>query len=200
MKETKPLTKRQQRSLQTRENIYNTAMELINRYGYENVTINDICEKASVSVGTFYHQFSSKDEILISCLESEDLIISRLVLPEGSHSLRFKELFMTRNKLGTTAKTPELGVFSTIAHLKNGVTASFSIDRKIYQALLNEVIEGQKEDEFKKSVDPDFFVETALYHIAGLMYAWQISGGTIDIEEKANKAVDFLLDTILVKP
>lgn len=201
MSQIKPLTKRQQRSLETREKIYNTAIELIKNHGYENVTINDICEKAKVSVGSLYHQFSSKDEILVSCSESEDRIIGSMVKKlskKDSHSLRYKELFMKRVSLGSVEKTVDFTISCSIAHLSNRINATYSIERELYKALLNEIVEGQKNGEFSKDVDPNFFVESSLYYITGLCHAWQVSKGILDVEVKAAQQVDFLLRTITV--
>lgn len=52
------------RSQQIKKNIYDTAINLLHDYGYEYVTVNNICRMAKISVGSFYHYFSGKDELL----------------------------------------------------------------------------------------------------------------------------------------
>lgn len=47
----KPLTKRQQQALATKQKIFKCAVSLFAQKAYENVTVNDICQQAQVSVG-----------------------------------------------------------------------------------------------------------------------------------------------------
>lgn len=44
----------------------------LNTKGYDNVTIQEICEKAGVSVGTFYNYFESKNEIFTEIYKIAD--------------------------------------------------------------------------------------------------------------------------------
>ena len=43
------LTKRKLQGTQTRQKIFETSLELFNRHGYDNVTIDDICDTIGVS-------------------------------------------------------------------------------------------------------------------------------------------------------
>jgi Transcriptional regulator len=55
----------QQQRMQTKKQIYDTAMELFQRQGYEKVTIEDITKSVGIAKGTFYNFFPSKREILL---------------------------------------------------------------------------------------------------------------------------------------
>ncbi|MGX8702562.1 TetR/AcrR family transcriptional regulator [Caproiciproducens sp.] len=58
------LTHRQQQALETKAHILDSALELFGQESFENVKITDICQKAGVSVGTFYYYFKDKDSII----------------------------------------------------------------------------------------------------------------------------------------
>ena len=60
-----PMT-RQEQALRSRQKIIDTAMLLIEEKGYSSVTIKDICERAELSIGAFYHYFSNIAEVLFS--------------------------------------------------------------------------------------------------------------------------------------
>ncbi|WP_259596222.1 TetR/AcrR family transcriptional regulator [Clostridium botulinum] len=66
------LTKRQIQAINTKNKIYNIATNLMQKEGYDNITIQNICEKAEVSVGSFYHYFESKNDILIELYKKAD--------------------------------------------------------------------------------------------------------------------------------
>ena len=55
---------RQKQALATKQKIFSRAISLFARQSYENVTVQDICAEADVSVGAFYHHFKSKENIL----------------------------------------------------------------------------------------------------------------------------------------
>ncbi len=199
MQVQKPLTKRQLLSMETKQKIYDVTLELINQYGYENVTIKDICSNTGITVGTFYHYYSSKENILLSYSEAEDRAISSMrdQLPAGPHSARFKYLFMERiTRYSSTP--PDLSGHIRIAHIKNKDFASHFRNRAIYKELLKEIVDGQNNGEFIKEFDPVVIVESALYLIDGLNGAWVISNGSLDINQKANQQVDFVVKMIAV--
>lgn len=50
----------------SRELLLEAATELIRTNGYTSTTVDDLCMKAGVSKGTFFHNFSSKEELAIA--------------------------------------------------------------------------------------------------------------------------------------
>ncbi|SDY22759.1 DNA-binding transcriptional regulator, AcrR family [Eubacterium barkeri] len=55
---------RKQKSLQTRNKIIDVTMHLLQKDGYDQVTVRNICSLAEISNGTFYHFFNSKDDLM----------------------------------------------------------------------------------------------------------------------------------------
>ena len=55
---------RKVRSRQVKQKIFDAALSLIQEKGYEYVTVSNVCQTAKVSVGSFYHHFGNKDELL----------------------------------------------------------------------------------------------------------------------------------------
>ena len=60
----------------TKARIFDAAVALIKERGYEATSIPDICLKAEISTGAFYHHFRSKQDILVGYIvaESDDLL------------------------------------------------------------------------------------------------------------------------------
>lgn len=65
-KATKPTitAPRSVKRAQAKEKIFDAAMQLLQDYGYDYITVNNICEMAGISVGNFYHYFENKDELM----------------------------------------------------------------------------------------------------------------------------------------
>ena len=52
------------RSERTQNALYEAACTLMHDYGYDYLTVQNICKLAGVTTGAFYHHFRSKDDIL----------------------------------------------------------------------------------------------------------------------------------------
>ena len=59
----------QLRSINTKEKILDTALELFCEKGYYNTTTNEIAKRAQVSIGSLYSYFKDKDTIFLEILE-----------------------------------------------------------------------------------------------------------------------------------
>ena len=68
----KELTPRKRQALEMRSKIQNTALDLFNREGFENVSVEQIAQTAGCSVGNIYHYFKSKDELAIQVTSHVD--------------------------------------------------------------------------------------------------------------------------------
>lgn len=65
MSEKVELSRQQRKSQETREKIFQAAKKILQKKGYEELSIKNICEEAGVSNGSFYHHFKTKDDLTI---------------------------------------------------------------------------------------------------------------------------------------
>lgn len=68
------LSKQQKKSLETKRKIFHAAKNILQREGYEQLSIKNICEEAGVSNGSFYHHFKTKDDLLSYYIEEQPSI------------------------------------------------------------------------------------------------------------------------------
>ena len=83
------LSRRERKKKETYENLFNSAMDLFRRQGYEQTTVEEITQLADVGKGTFYNYFPTKEAVVLeySRRKYEELIISGR---EASYSLKEK--------------------------------------------------------------------------------------------------------------
>ncbi len=74
MTEKTILSKQQKKSKETKEKIFQAAKQILQRSGYESLSIKNICEEAGVSNGSFYHHFKTKDDLLSYYIEDQPSI------------------------------------------------------------------------------------------------------------------------------
>ena len=55
--------RRREQAQKTETAILNAALELMRNDGFEAVTVRDICTRAGITTGAFYHHFKSKEEL-----------------------------------------------------------------------------------------------------------------------------------------
>ena len=69
MNTTGTMSKQQLKSIATKDKIFHAAKQILQKEGYEALSIKNICEAASVSNGSFYHHFQSKEDLLSYYIE-----------------------------------------------------------------------------------------------------------------------------------
>ena len=57
--------KKAESATDNKQKIIDTTIELVRRHGADAVTVRSVCEAAELSIGTFYHYFSNKDDLLM---------------------------------------------------------------------------------------------------------------------------------------
>lgn len=67
------MTSRQEQKIRTQQKIIEAANTCFMRKGMAYTLITDICEEAGVSVGTFYHYFNNKNDLIISQFKKFDM-------------------------------------------------------------------------------------------------------------------------------
>lgn len=83
------LSKQQLKSLETKRRIFRAAKTILQRQGYEQLSIKNICEEAGVSNGSFYHHFKTKDDLLSYYIEEQPSINPDLLdLPENAEEAK----------------------------------------------------------------------------------------------------------------
>lgn len=89
MKQEAELSKQQKKSQETKERIFRAAKDILQKHGYEQLSIKNICEEAGVSNGSFYHHFKTKDDLLSYYIEDQPVINPDLLdLPANAEEAR----------------------------------------------------------------------------------------------------------------
>ena len=65
------LSRQQLKSKETKAKIFKAARHILQKKGYEELSIKNICEEAGVSNGSFYHHFKTKDDLLSYYIEEQ---------------------------------------------------------------------------------------------------------------------------------
>ncbi len=73
------LRTRERQREDTRQRIYDAAMDIFRRDGFQVARVDDVAKAAGVSHGTFYFHFATKDDVLIQCLRASEMRVAAAI-------------------------------------------------------------------------------------------------------------------------
>jgi AcrR family transcriptional regulator len=151
------------KGMRSRQRIIEVAITLIRAQGYAETTIQKICAEVGIGIGTFYHYFRSKEEVLLAFIEAEnkDLLAFYACQDKSSygHALLavadyYAGLYFFKGA-NLIAHIYSMMLFSTLPVGEINANGFHQILRDIF-------IQGQHSGEFSKNISADTFCNLAL--------------------------------------
>ncbi len=186
----------------TKAKITKVAWQLFHEKGYSETTIDDIIAASGTSKGSFYHYYSSKDELLSSLSEVFDAKYEEVMqtLDKDMNSYD-KLLYLCYTVHDMIEKEIPIGLLASLyssqvvtkgdKHLQNQ-------DRYYYYVIRQIIDEGQK----RGQIATDLTVREIqqLYTLAerAIIYDYCISNGNYSLSEYTRKIMPRLISTIKV--
>jgi AcrR family transcriptional regulator len=174
----------------------------LTKYGYEAMTVKNICQEAGVTNGSFYHFFDSKDAIYsyfllrnhTDYIDTNEERLNTLNVKE-----RIKDLYIMHVRLCVN-----LGLQFTAAYYSTSNGGLDSIHRKkepgyyyIQDKCEEYLIEAQRDGLVYPEVNTTE-VRLMLATIAtGVMFHWSVTKGYTNVEKQLNTLMDCYLNSIL---
>ncbi len=184
----KKLTMRQQQAIKTKNKISKVAVELMNKNGFNNTTIEEISSKAGVSVGAFYHYYKSKEDVFLDIYkeaddyfkdEVEDKLTSESTLENIMIFFRYYAKYNNERGIENTSQ------------LYNTKNKLFIAKGRYMKTLLEEVIvKGQEKGDVRTDMSPEEIVDYLFVFTRGIVYDWCIHEGDYDLEEVMDKQME----------
>ena len=169
-----------------KEKIISATVEMIRRYGAGGVTVRSVCDAAGVSIGTFYHHFQNKDDLLMYFVREESFDAFTLDSPAERIADRIWELYMHLIR-----RYMDLG--------GEFLRSFYTADNQALSAYMGEedgkflpgTVMARCERELQEAVRLGVLKEDTDAHIVsvdictivkGCVFEWTLSGGRMDIE------------------
>ena len=173
---------RREQSIETKNKIIEASMQLFSQYEYKDVKIQDICDKAEVSIGAFYHYFESKEAVLNAGHIEFDSFIDE-ILEAGEYKTTNEELYaLIETQMEYVV---EHGYLATLQVYKNQLTINAKYvlnDSRRYNTLLKDIINrGIESGEFISELTSKEIVNIILVITRGMIYSWCLNEGKFDL-------------------
>lgn len=162
------MTARKKQYEKTHELIKKTALKLFAEKSVAEISIRDICNEAKVSIGTFYHHFESKKEIIDSSYDVFDQYANQEVskVEFNSYHEKLEYLLYISLKIFKEQTDPLL--------VRNSLYAQdlfiFNPKRSFYQ-MISGCIEGLC-SEYQIDSIPEVIMKNIIITLKGAVYQW----------------------------
>ena len=191
------MTARKRQALEMRSRIQSAALDLFDKEGFENVSVEEIAQAAGCSVGNIYHYFKSKDELAIQVTSHVDDAYRELeagYLSDTAHSAREKLLDFVGRSLEISVSDPVLykAFIHGLRYPEQRVLQK-NDSRVYFRVLLELVTLCQEEGSIPPSHDPDQVVEELVVLHRGALFEWRIYEGRFDLPQLGRRMARQLL-------
>lgn len=201
MKETPT---RAEKSAKTKQRIYESAIELFRKNGFENVTMQEIADFSETSIGSIYHFFKDKDSIALymkTAIDSQyqDYYKKLKSMSKSGSISAIEQLRMFCVRIQTiSVSLGDLSLSLMYAHgLKYPEQDSLRMEKRRIYIILDDLINKCKDE---GSIDPTASNEDIKRRIIilsrGLLLDWLFSGHSFDLESESNYMMSLLMDKI----
>jgi len=183
---TATLTKRKQQALETRRVIFENAIALFREKGFDDVTVEDIAQRAGTAKGSFYTYFRTKSDIIIEEFKNiDDYYMKYERNLKRYPSAREQLLVFTKAQLRHVRDVVGLAVLKILyaTTIMDPSAEKFLInpDRYLY-TLVHQIIEhGQEQGEFRTDLDADELTVSFNRSMRAIFLDWAISDASWDL-------------------
>jgi len=182
-----------------KQKLIDTTVELIKKYGADTITVRSVCEEAGLSIGTFYHHFQNKDDLLMYFVREASFDSFVLETPLEDVAGRICELYMHLIDRYLTLGEEFMKSFYTTGNKalsaymgqENGCFA----DGTVMARCERELIDAREQGFLKKDADPHLLSMDICTIVKGCVFEWALDDGRMDIAESLRRIVKAYLET-----
>lgn len=191
------MTERQKQAMKTKQKLIENAMIMIEETGFDQLKMQDLCNRAGVSVGTFYHYFKNLDELIQeSYLGFDDMLEEELLNKKFSN---YKEA-ISFIIIYSIKQLTSFGVNATAMTFKQqmGASSRLMVDkhRFYYQKLLSYLQNGILSHEFSLHYSIEETADWLLRTARGTAIDWCLHDGKYDVIHMVTLEVSTLLEIL----
>ena len=199
MKETTELSKQQLKSKETKKRIFQAAKTILQRSGYEALSIKNICEEAGVSNGSFYHHFKTKDDLLSYYIEAQPTINPELLdLPQNKEDAKraIVEVY-----LNYVSYCKELGVEFMAGYYtphNQALNPDIRTERPYPIVTVQKYLEkAVNANAISLKLSIQEVVTDIRMLVIGNVFEWSMRNGEVDFAENMKRSISYYLDGVL---
>lgn len=191
------MTARKQQAVQMRTRIQKAALDLFDKEGFENVSVEQVAHAVGCSVGNIYHYFKSKDELALQVTDSVDRIYLELEkeYAADTESAAYDKLMDFVGQTLRISTEDELLYKCFIQGLKYPEQGTLKdSDKRVYHRMLRQLVAAcQAEGSISTAYSVAEVVEMLVTLHRGMLFEWRIYEEKFDLVQRGRKMAAALL-------
>ncbi len=193
---------RKTKGVDTKNKIYESAAQLFKLYGFDNVSVDSIVEKAGVSKGTFYVHFSNKNALIGDFVENLNLDYQAYIEDLPNNLSASDMLIIVSGKIADNINNLigyDLMKIVYVAQVNRQIDNFVLLGhRKKIQAVFEKILtQGIMQGEFEADLDIEFVINHFIICIRGITYEWSIMYPNYNLKDEVQKHFKILLKGIV---
>jgi len=190
--------RRKEQARQTEQAILQAALDLCRTRSFDKVSVRDICRRAGITTGAFYHHFRSKEDLLARGFTPLDRQMERALAGHETDPAQDR----LRRILSTYALfTQDLGWELAARYYQHRLdnpddAASIDPTRYTLQAMLDCLEQGQREGLLPEGLSPRWTADFLFRHFRGVVVDWILHRGAYPLPAKLEQDYAFFLKTL----
>ena len=186
----------------SREKIIDTTISIIRENGADALTVRNVCDTAGLSIGTFYHYFRDKDDLMMYFLKETSFDSFRLKTPLSNISGRISELYMH-----LIHKYMDLGLDFMKSFYSTGNRSLSAYMGEENGSFAEDSVMAISEKEMSEALDCGIIKPSSDIHllcidictiVKGCVFEWCLNDGKPDIESSLNRILSNYMSNYLV--
>ena len=193
------MSKVKQKQIKRRIEILEAAIPLIAQRSFEEISIAEICQQIGLSIGSFYHYFTKKDDLLVGLLWIIDEDLAENTFPLLVSSSELENLITFAHGWAEHVSNHGIERSKLISSI-NPDSADFPERERPAVKKLREIIAaGQEKGQITRDYDADSLTDLFLTTLRGITLDWSRREGSYALTERVDQSIAFLLRAFCMK-
>ena len=181
-----------------KKKLYAASIELVAKYGYDTVTIDDIAQYVGCSKGAFYTHFQSKDAVFVEMFQHIDKKYFEAFQNASEHMTASDRLSLLMDTMVNYCENT-CGLYVMRIVYINQISKTPHINHltentRLFYKIIRDTVEiGIQRKEFNSNLDTEEMVEYIASFARSAIFDWCLYGGSISLADLSKKRLHFLL-------
>ncbi|EPR10339.1 TetR/AcrR family transcriptional regulator [Ruminiclostridium papyrosolvens] len=184
------MTTRTKQAIASKNKIYKCGENLIRKYGFDAVTVEQIAKNAGVSVGTYYYYYESKMDLLREAFNKADKYFLEEVEGKLTETVCKKRIVEFFDIYADYTLKDGIDVIKKFYTSENKM---FIVDGRGMQNVLTNIIRaGQKNNEISNDSDPETLTKMLFVVARGIIFDWCLYDGKTDLKVEMKQIMEIM--------
>lgn len=191
------MSKIREKQMKRRAEVLEKVMDLLKVKPFEEISVQDICQTSGISVGSFYHYFKQKSELLTGLMGLIDLYMLDRVFPQLTSRSAYDNMKTLSRGFASYIEESGIEVSKLISVSDPTDYSAKNKERPLREKIAAIIENGQQSGAFKKDLSPDRTADLLLIAMSGVAVDWSRRNGSYSIKARMEEFTDLIFPALL---